>query len=187
MAHSKLPVNHWRSEASSRDQLGYQLAFAKSAQEPDCGPGRVLYCEPGVLPLQAATPKDILGRHTAGQQLFRRLDLAVGHLAFAPAFTSELPRHFRPRPRAFYREVSLPFGQTGQDVQEKAADSCRGRAGQSPAGTGVTPEGAHYRLDGLTSPAGMTILEYVSPACVAHAYNGRGYDREGAHSCESEW
>ena len=93
-------------------------------------------------PFREATPKAILGRNTAGQQLFRRLDLAVSHLAFAPAFTSELPRHFQPRLCAFYREVSLPFGQTGHDLKEKSADACRGRAGQSPDGAGVTPAAA---------------------------------------------
>jgi len=34
MAHSKILVNQWRSEPSSRDQLGHHLAFIKSAQEP---------------------------------------------------------------------------------------------------------------------------------------------------------
>jgi hypothetical protein len=36
VANSKLLVNHWRNELSSRDPLGHQLAFTKSAQEPYC-------------------------------------------------------------------------------------------------------------------------------------------------------
>ena len=34
LANSKLLVNQWRNEPSSRDPLGHQLAFTKSAQEP---------------------------------------------------------------------------------------------------------------------------------------------------------
>jgi hypothetical protein len=34
MVSSKLLVNQWRSEPSSRGPLGHQLAFTKSADEP---------------------------------------------------------------------------------------------------------------------------------------------------------
>jgi hypothetical protein len=37
VANSKLLVNQWRNEPSSRDQLGHHLAFTKSAQEPEKG------------------------------------------------------------------------------------------------------------------------------------------------------
>jgi hypothetical protein len=59
-----------------------------------------------------------------------------------------------------------------------------------PLGPGLatmSQEGDHARgrapdrLDGLTSPAGVTILGICLPACVAHACMGRGYDREGVH------
>ena len=55
MANSKILVNQWRNEPSSRDQLGHQLAFTKSAQEPDCGPARMFYCEPAAQLVRAAT------------------------------------------------------------------------------------------------------------------------------------
>jgi hypothetical protein len=35
VAHSKILVNEWRNEPLFRDQLGHQLAFTKSAQEPN--------------------------------------------------------------------------------------------------------------------------------------------------------
>jgi hypothetical protein len=35
MAHSKILVNEWRNEPLFRDQLRQQLAFTKSAQEPE--------------------------------------------------------------------------------------------------------------------------------------------------------
>jgi hypothetical protein len=38
VANSKLLVNQWRNEPSSHHLLGHQLAFTKSAQEPQCGP-----------------------------------------------------------------------------------------------------------------------------------------------------
>ena len=37
MVNSKLFINQWRSELSSRDLPGHQLAFTKSAQEPIVG------------------------------------------------------------------------------------------------------------------------------------------------------
>jgi hypothetical protein len=49
MVNSKLLMNQWRNEPSSRDQLGHHLAFTKSAQEPECGhenamfSGRTIY------------------------------------------------------------------------------------------------------------------------------------------------
>ena len=42
----KILVNQWRNEPSPRYQLGHHPAFTKSAQEPDYGAGRTLYCEP---------------------------------------------------------------------------------------------------------------------------------------------
>jgi hypothetical protein len=56
METSKILVNQWGNERSSRDQLSHPLVFTKSAQEPDCGPERVLYCEPSVQLVRAATP-----------------------------------------------------------------------------------------------------------------------------------
>jgi hypothetical protein len=34
VATSKLPINQWRNDQSSRDQLGQHLAFTTRAQEP---------------------------------------------------------------------------------------------------------------------------------------------------------
>jgi hypothetical protein len=36
MVNSKLLVNQWRKEPSSRDQLGHHLAFTKSDDDPGC-------------------------------------------------------------------------------------------------------------------------------------------------------
>ena len=40
---------------------------------------------------------------------------------------------------------------------------------------------ADLRLDRLTFPACFPILKLYLHTCVADAYNGQGYDREGAH------
>jgi hypothetical protein len=38
VTNSKILINQWRNEPSSRDRLGHHLAFTKSAQEPgNCG------------------------------------------------------------------------------------------------------------------------------------------------------
>jgi hypothetical protein len=44
-----------------------------------------------------------------------------------------------------------------------------------------TQGGTDPRLDGLTYPAYVTILNTCLHTCMADAYNGQGYDREGAH------
>ena len=36
MVSSKIRVNQWRNEPSSREQLGHHLGFTKSDDEPQC-------------------------------------------------------------------------------------------------------------------------------------------------------
>ena len=75
MVNSKLLMNQWRNEPSSRDQLGHHLAFTKSAQEPECGhenvmlSGRTIYIlgqlQLGLNPIRTlvANCRPLLGTH----------------------------------------------------------------------------------------------------------------------------
>jgi hypothetical protein len=56
-----------------------------------------------------------------------------------------------------------------------------GHPARAPIVTADTQGGTDPRPDELTYPADVTILNACLHTCMADAYNGQGYDREGAH------
>ena len=68
----------------------------------------------------------IAGRHSAGEQLFRGLDLAIGHLAFATALAAELASDFESGASAFDGKLPFHFGEAGHYVKEEAPGGCSG-------------------------------------------------------------
>jgi hypothetical protein len=69
-----------------------------------------------------------------------------------------------------YPEASLQQGLLrARERQLEPRSACRDTQG-----------GTEPRLDGLTWPAYVIILDVRFQSCMADAYNGQGYDREGA-------